>query len=78
MRPRIDLAGLAGKHGLQERGLTRIYEVLFNIKVTSNSNTYNNATANWEAQTLSTTQVQYANDDVEMGWKIYNYLAKKL
>ena len=67
----IELQDYVGRFGIEDRSLQKIYANLFGKKISKNQRL-----TNWEAETLTEAQIQYAATDAWACVKIYNRLAE--
>lgn len=67
----VDLTDLSGEIGIEEKGLQKIYAILFSRKISKSQQL-----SNWEAESLTEGQRQYAAIDAWACLKIYTYLSK--
>ncbi len=67
----IELQDYVGRFGIQDRSLQKIYANLFGQKISKSQRL-----SNWEAETLSESQVRYAATDAWACVQIYNCLAE--
>lgn len=65
----IDLQSFADNYGIEDNGLQRIYAILFGKKIAKNQRI-----SNWEANSLSDAQQQYAAIDAWACLRIYHKL----
>lgn len=67
----IDLQNYVGRFGIDDRSLQKIYANLFGQKISKSQRL-----SNWEAETLTESQLNYAATDAWACVKIYNCLAE--
>lgn len=67
----IELQDYVGHFGIEDRSLQKIYANLFGKKISKNQRL-----SNWEAETLTEAQMQYAATDAWACVKIYNCLTE--
>ena len=67
----IELQDYVGRFGIEDRSLQKIYANFFGKKISKNQRL-----TNWEAETLTEAQIQYAATDAWACVKIYNRLAE--
>lgn len=67
----IDLQDFAGKFGIEEKGLQRMYALLFGQRISKGQRL-----SNWEADNLSEGQCSYAAIDAWACTVIYKYLSR--
>ena len=67
----IELQDYVRRFGIEDRSLQKIYANLFGKKISKNQRL-----TNWEAETLTEAQIQYAATDAWACVKIYNRLAE--
>lgn len=67
----IELQDYVGRFGIEDRSLQKIYANLFGKKISKNQRL-----SNWEAETLTEAQMQYAATDAWACVKIYTCLAE--
>ncbi len=67
----VDLQTLASEMGIEEKGLQRLYALLFGERISKNQQL-----SNWESDELSDGQCQYAAIDAWACVVIYEYLMK--
>lgn len=67
----IDLQNYVGKFGIDDRSLQKIYANLFGQKISKSQRL-----SNWEAETLTESQLNYAATDAWACVKIYNCLSE--
>ncbi len=65
----VELQEMAGQMGIREKGLQRMYALLFGKRISKSQQL-----SNWEAETLSDAQCQYAAIDAWACVRIYKYL----
>lgn len=65
----IDLQSFVDEYGIDDNGLQRIYAILFGKKISKNQRL-----SNWEANSLSEAQKNYAAMDAWACLRIYNHL----
>ena len=65
----IELQDYVSRFGIEEKGLQKIYALLFGEKISKNQRL-----SNWEAETLSESQQLYAATDAWACVEIYTYL----
>lgn len=65
----IEIQDLCGRMGIEEKGLQKIYALLFAEKISKSQQL-----SNWEADTLSESQRAYASIDAWACIRIYDYL----
>lgn len=70
MRPILDLADLATRRGKREKSLVGLYNECFGTTCSKDNNVQR---SDWE-NSLTVQQTNYAENDVLMGWKIYEHL----
>lgn len=66
----LDLSELAASKGLKERSLSGMHQELFGTPISKGEQQ-----SNWEAHSLSHSQIQYAVNDVKAAYAIYKRLA---
>lgn len=67
----IELQDYVGRFGIEDRSLQKIYANLFGLKISKSQRL-----SNWEAETLSESQMKYAATDAWACVEIYNCLAE--
>lgn len=67
----IELQDYVGRFGIEDRSLQKIYANLFGQKISKSQRL-----SNWEAETLTESQMKYAATDAWACVKIYNCLAE--
>ena len=67
----IELQDYVGRFGIEDRSLQKIYANLFGQKISKNQRL-----SNWEAETLTESQMRYAATDAWACVEIYNCLAE--
>ena len=67
----VELQDLCGSMGIEEKGLQKIYCILFGERISKNQQL-----SNWEIESLTESQRQYAAVDAWACLKIYNYLTE--
>lgn len=65
----VEIQALCGEMGIEEKGLQKIYALLFGEKISKSQQC-----SNWEAETLSESQCSYASIDAWACVRIYDYL----
>ena len=65
----VELQDLCGSMGIEERGLQKIYGLLFGERISKNQQL-----SNWEIESLTESQRQYAAVDAWACLRIYHYL----
>ena len=65
----VELQDLCGSIGIEERGLQKIYGLLFSERISKNQQL-----SNWEIESLTESQRQYAAVDAWACLRIYRYL----
>lgn len=65
----VELQELCGEMGIEEKGLQKLYCLLFNERISKNQQL-----SNWEIDTLTESQRQYAAIDAWACLRIYNYV----
>ena len=65
----VELQDLCGSMGIEERGLQKIYCLLFGKRISKNQQL-----SNWEIENLTESQRQYAAVDAWACLRIYDYL----
>lgn len=65
----VDLQSFVDEYGIDDNGLQRIYAILFGKKISKNQRL-----SNWEANSLSEAQKNYAAMDAWACLRIYNHL----
>lgn len=65
----VELQELCGEMGIEERGLQKLYGLLFDERISKNQQL-----SNWEIESLTESQRQYAAIDAWACLKIYNYI----
>ena len=67
----IELQDYVSRFGIEDRSLQKIFANLFGQKISKSQRL-----SNWEAETLSESQIKYAATDAWACVKIYNYLVE--
>ena len=67
----IELQDYVGRFGIEDRSLQKIYANLFGQKISKNQRL-----SNWEAETLTESQIKYAATDAWACVEIYKCLAE--
>ena len=67
----IELQELCGEMGIEEKGLQKLYCLLFGERISKNQQL-----SNWEIDSLTESQRQYAAIDAWACLRIYNYIAE--
>ena len=67
----VELQELCGEMGIEEKGLQKLYCLLFGERISKNQ-----ALSNWEIDSLTESQRQYAAIDAWACLRIYNYIAE--
>ena len=67
----VELQDLCGEMGIEEKGLQKLYGLLFNERISKNQQL-----SNWEIDSLTESQRQYAAIDAWACLKIYNYVSE--
>jgi len=67
----VELQELCGEMGIEEKGLQKLYCLLFNERISKNQQL-----SNWEIDSLTEGQRQYAAIDAWACLKIYNYVTE--
>lgn len=67
----VELQDLCGEMGIEEKGLQKLYCLLFNERISKNQQL-----SNWEIDSLTESQRQYAAVDAWACLKIYNYVGE--
>ncbi len=67
----VELQDLCGEMGIGEKGLQRLYCLLFHERISKNQQL-----SNWETETLTESQRQYAAIDAWACLRIYDYLSE--
>ena len=65
----VELQELCGEMGIEERGLQKLYGLLFDERISKNQQL-----SNWEIESLTESQRQYAAIDAWACLRIYNYI----
>ena len=67
----VELQELCGEMGIEEKGLQKMYGLLFGERISKNQQL-----SNWEIEKLTESQRQYAAIDAWAGLRIYRYLTE--
>lgn len=67
----VELQDLCGEIGIEEKGLQKLYGLLFKERISKNQQL-----SNWEIDSLTESQRQYATIDAWACLRIYNYISE--
>ena len=67
----VELQELCGKMGIEEKGLQKLYGLLFNERISKNQQL-----SNWEIDSLTESQRQYAAIDAWACLRIFDYISE--